>query len=64
MNDLVQETSRQLAKFTNKLPILGRKPFKRKRPLPGRNDKCPCGSGKKFKHCCEKKFRCSCSMML
>ena len=18
----------------------------------GRNDKCPCGSGKKFKHCC------------
>jgi len=21
---------------------------------PGRNDKCPCGSGKKFKHCCGK----------
>jgi uncharacterized protein YecA (UPF0149 family) len=20
--------------------------------LPGRNDPCPCGSGKKFKHCC------------
>ena len=20
----------------------------------GRNDKCPCGSGKKFKHCCGK----------
>ena len=19
---------------------------------PGRNDACPCGSGKKFKHCC------------
>lgn len=19
---------------------------------PGRNDTCPCGSGKKFKHCC------------
>jgi preprotein translocase subunit SecA len=19
----------------------------------GRNDKCPCGSGKKFKHCCD-----------
>jgi len=19
---------------------------------PGRNDPCPCGSGKKFKHCC------------
>ena len=22
---------------------------------PGRNDRCPCGSGKKFKHCCEGK---------
>jgi len=21
----------------------------------GRNDMCPCGSGKKYKHCCEKK---------
>ncbi len=21
-------------------------------PTPGRNDPCPCGSGKKFKHCC------------
>ncbi len=21
----------------------------------GRNDPCPCGSGKKFKHCCESK---------
>ena len=23
----------------------------------GRNDPCPCGSGKKFKHCCIDKFR-------
>lgn len=23
--------------------------------LPGRNDPCPCGSGKKYKHCCGKK---------
>ena len=22
---------------------------------PGRNEVCPCGSGKKFKHCCESK---------
>ena len=22
---------------------------------PGRNDRCSCGSGKKFKHCCELK---------
>ena len=24
---------------------------------PGRNDPCPCGSGKKFKHCCEGKVQ-------
>ena len=22
---------------------------------PGRNEPCPCGSGKKYKHCCEAK---------
>lgn len=22
---------------------------------PGRNDPCPCGSGKKYKHCCQDK---------
>lgn len=24
-------------------------------PCPGRNDPCPCGSGKKYKKCCEGK---------
>ena len=24
---------------------------------PGRNDPCPCGSGKKFKKCCLEKFQ-------
>jgi SEC-C motif len=24
-------------------------------PSPGRNDRCPCGSGKKFKQCCASK---------
>ena len=28
--------------------------FRRGAPKVGRNDKCPCGSGKKFKHCCGK----------
>jgi uncharacterized protein len=28
--------------------------FLRSRPKIGRNDPCPCGSGKKFKHCCGK----------
>ncbi len=27
-------------------------PFKREGPKVGRNDPCPCGSGKKFKKCC------------
>ncbi|MCB9061102.1 MAG: YchJ family protein [Halobacteriovoraceae bacterium] len=27
-------------------------PFKRSQPKVGRNDPCPCGSGKKFKKCC------------
>ena len=26
-------------------------PFQRAQPKVGRNDVCPCGSGKKFKHC-------------
>ena len=26
--------------------------FRRDIPKVGRNDPCPCGSGKKFKHCC------------
>jgi uncharacterized protein len=28
--------------------------FRRTMPKIGRNDPCPCGSGKKFKHCCGK----------
>jgi hypothetical protein len=26
--------------------------FRYKQPKIGRNDLCPCGSGKKYKHCC------------
>ncbi|MFO7849605.1 MAG: SEC-C metal-binding domain-containing protein [Spirochaetia bacterium] len=26
--------------------------MKRTTPKVGRNDPCPCGSGKKYKHCC------------
>lgn len=28
------------------------KPVVRSQPKVGRNDPCPCGSGKKYKHCC------------
>jgi preprotein translocase subunit SecA len=30
-------------------------PIKKAGQAPGRNDPCPCGSGKKFKQCCMKK---------
>jgi uncharacterized protein len=30
--------------------------FRRETPKIGRNEPCPCGSGRKFKHCCGKTF--------
>lgn len=30
-------------------------PIKNAKAEPGRNDPCPCGSGKKYKQCCLKK---------
>jgi preprotein translocase subunit SecA len=30
----------------------GAAPARRKTPKVGRNEPCPCGSGKKYKHCC------------
>lgn len=32
-----------------------RQPFVREEPRVGRNDPCPCGSGKKYKKCCMNK---------
>ncbi|HCT65546.1 MAG TPA: preprotein translocase subunit SecA [Lachnospiraceae bacterium] len=40
--------------FTNKDDSLGKKPKTRKEEKVGRNDPCPCGSGKKYKQCCGK----------
>ena len=31
---------------------IGTNPMRRKEPKIGRNEKCPCGSGKKYKKCC------------
>ena len=33
-------------------PTVEKEPVKRTAPKVGRNDPCPCGSGKKFKQCC------------
>ena len=32
--------------------LVGEKPILREEPKVGRNDPCPCGSGKKYKKCC------------
>lgn len=32
--------------------VEGHTPFRREAPKVGRNDPCPCGSGKKYKKCC------------
>jgi uncharacterized protein YecA (UPF0149 family) len=32
-------------------------PIKKSNEPPGRNDPCPCGSGKKYKQCCLKKAK-------
>ncbi|OXJ22571.1 YecA family protein [Burkholderia sp. HI2714] len=32
--------------------IPGRVPMRREEPKIGRNEPCPCGSGRKYKHCC------------
>ena len=32
--------------------VHGHVPYRREAPKTGRNDPCPCGSGKKFKKCC------------
>lgn len=34
--------------------LVGEKPMVREAPKVGRNDPCPCGSGKKYKKCCGK----------
>lgn len=38
----------------NREARLGPAPYKSTAPKVGRNDPCPCGSGKKHKHCCLK----------
>jgi preprotein translocase subunit SecA len=40
---------------TNKDASATREPVKRKNAKVGRNDPCPCGSGKKYKQCCGRK---------
>jgi len=41
--------------YTNKDDSAVKKPMRRTEAKVGRNDPCPCGSGKKFKQCCMRK---------
>ncbi len=42
------------AEYDGQLPPPKQAPYKREEPKVGRNDPCPCGSGKKYKKCCGK----------
>lgn len=63
-----RETERELTEMRKRFQVLGDKmwdfldddekatlPFVRAQPKVGRNDPCPCGSGKKYKKCCMNK---------
>ena len=41
---------------TGTIPVGASQPIKSNVPRPGRNDQCPCGSGKKYKKCCYPKY--------
>ena len=45
-----------LMKELEKMFLMRRKPYVRQAPKIGRNDLCPCGSGKKYKKCCKEQF--------
>lgn len=45
-----QDSAEDTPQVTTRTQTLNEKP--RKNSPPGRNSPCPCGSGKKFKHCC------------
>lgn len=53
METLVAERKEFLAE-RERLAKMPKKPFVREEPRVGRNDPCPCGSGKKYKKCCMK----------
>jgi hypothetical protein len=53
----VAETQKRLADYASARPLPARPEGSSSKRLSriGRNDPCPCGSGKKFKHCCMRK---------
>ena len=57
--DVIREVSKYLEYYKHynrsaEMSYPKTKTFKRNLPKVGRNTQCPCGSGKKYKFCCEK----------
>ena len=50
----LSETESRDNKTKKQAPSLGHIPVVNQGPKVGRNDPCPCGSGKKYKNCCGK----------
>jgi preprotein translocase subunit SecA len=48
-NEETEQATTQNKSAAPKKAVINRQPSKRKKV--GRNDLCPCGSGKKYKHC-------------
>jgi preprotein translocase subunit SecA len=53
-DSLAKASPEEAANYSGQLPEQHTAPFKREEPKVGRNDPCPCGSGKKYKKCCGK----------
>jgi len=53
-SDIAQEQQQAIASSSGgEQPVA--QPIRNRQTRVGRNDPCPCGSGKKFKHCCIRK---------
>jgi len=52
MGSVLQQSSQNADASGSQNESVINKPFERHDPKVGRNDQCPCGSGKKYKQCC------------
>jgi len=50
-NEIIKRIAKEERRFLKKMKIPPTKQQLRRKRV-GRNDPCPCGSGKKFKKCC------------
>lgn len=50
MQDLIHQRKEEAAE-RERLASMPKQPYRREEPRVGRNDPCPCGSGKKYKKC-------------